>query len=354
MRSHFGVVKAELGLLRTQLEVAQAVLDLAHLPILSTDPPDVAERLKVLQGLVHQTETSYRIHQYRSTIVSLYGSLERFVESLVEEAARRLGQLCLNYGDLPTGFRQAHLSLTMDILRHIEEPRYAGITTVRELVGRLNSCLDGDPGFTLNSMAFGRHTSNFRHSTVQDVLGRIGVSTKSLEGSQRFGNLMAERFPNAKRYHVVDDLAERRNEVAHGQSGSILSFKLLVDYIDIIEAYAEGLMTCVIGAIASSAIPTLGMPLGVPDQIFRNTIAGFIAAPLTLILGDFLGFVRGDGRCAVARIESLEVNGETRVRVDQGEPVGVRTGVPCSGAIKMFRLPQSMADLDSSGLELFL
>lgn len=342
----------ELDRLDHQLDVARLTLDLAESHDLEIDAPDdLMIRARSLRQLVRDDTVSFRLHQYRSTIIALYGSLERFVETLVSASVARRSDLASNYSDLPKNMRDAHLDLTLELIRRREEPKYQGLVTSADLVARLHSCEQGNPTFGMNNIAFAQHTANFRHQVVCDLLTRACVDPSALDDAWNLTNVMTSRFPSSARYSIIDDLAQRRNEVSHGDMSSSLSLAFLLDYVEVVRAYSRAIASSVLASLADFAISQHGVPLGTPDYVYDNRIACFERARERVNQGSTLAY-RRNGRCAVASVLSLQVDKKDRNQTERNEDIGLTTALRCTEGTEIFVLPAASTDLDGSRLDI--
>lgn len=350
MKAPMAVLREGLGNLRQQLNIARAMLDAAEIEF-DIQHAEHQVRIRSLQSLIRLHATEFRLHQYRSTIVAVYGHLEKYVGSLIELGVSRIGALSTNYADLPVVLREHHLLLTLEVLQRRNDPRFQGIVTAEDLIARLHACQAGDAHFTLNTIVFTHHTANFRHEVTKSLLIRAGFDLAAVDDSPGLTSAMSEKFPDAERYWVINDLAQRRNEVSHGEVGNTLAFPLLFDYIDVVEAYCLALASSVVESLARFAISHHGISLGTPDIVFDNHIVGFESARGDLLLGDLLGYRRGDGRCALSHIQSLQVEGASRQQTAAGERIGLSTGLRCNCSTELFLMPSVVGDLDGAEFE---
>ena len=187
---------------------------------------------------------------YNSVIVALYGFFEQFVEGLLKGYLRRLSATSGNYTDLPESIRANHVDVTAVLLKAADLQKYRGVVTPEELTANLHSCFTNQSPFSLNVDAFAHHSSNFRAGVVDRFFGRVGVQNISQRAVQlaSFQDFLLKRVPPRAGLTIdqgclfeIDDLAERRNEVAHGSESELLSNKILLDYVSSVEAYGASL-----------------------------------------------------------------------------------------------------------------
>jgi len=89
----------------------------------------------------------------------------------------------------------------------------------------------------------------------------------------------------------LDDLAERRNEVAHGNiSDDILSNEWLIEYIEFFEAYGPALYEVTMSEALQYDTKYRGIELGQPIKIYKNYIVciSIKNIPIPIKVGDIL------------------------------------------------------------------
>jgi hypothetical protein len=87
--------------------------------------------------------------------------------------------------------------------------------------------------------------------------------------------------------YFLDDLAERRNEVAHGMPGDLLSNAILLEYIAFLEAYGRALYEAIRADALAFAI-LRSIPLGSAIAVYNKSIVCFSITKLTVSQGDLL------------------------------------------------------------------
>lgn len=241
-------------------------------------------------------------YEYNTVIVSLYGYFERCVEDLIGEYLGRLSEHATNFSELPEAVRANHMNLSLELIRRADSQRYAGSVRPGDVIGRLNRCLNYPENYELNIQAFTQHTANLRHSEIAAMLAKCGLTDigPSMRRVEPFLDFLAREDPerDVETYlrsgdEVVfgrlDDLANRRNDVAHGTpADDLLSHDLLRERIGFVEAYVSGLALVIyertLPLMTASAL-ALGAAITVIDHriVCVNLPAGRVAVGDTLI-----------------------------------------------------------------------
>jgi hypothetical protein len=280
-----------------------------------------------------------RRFDYTSIVISLYSLLEHFVEGMVSGYVKDLSDVVPTYEKIPDVIRNHHSELSMALLARVKQGKYRGSKTEVSIIADLNSCLSGAPKFKVNHEAFTHHTSNFRMQMINDVFARVGVQSVSqrLCAYSPFAEYAANKFPGrplssidmSELFFWINDLAERRNEVAHGPVSNLLSFNLLLEYIDFVEVFGKSLFCMARASVASYAAQFYGLNLGSPIKVYGDHIVCFNLRSAHIVLGDTIVAMADDTKQPVrfGSVESLGINGNSLSEVAanaNGIDVGVK------------------------------
>lgn len=274
---------------------------------------------------------------YTSSIISLYGFLESYIEKISIEFIDLLNELRLPYNEVPKSIRRFHLDLSMDLLKKTQKNRTAGSEEKGQIIGKIvenmHLCTQGELNYKLNSRAFAQHSSNFRYDSIHEFFCRIGIDgvpRRSLD-NHRLVEALARK--NATDVNLdkkiilsflnteLDDLAKKRNEIAHGSfDGSLESISILIDKINVINEFGISIASLLEEYFYN--LVYLSLPktaLGICDRIFQDKQSfGFLANPThnggrqrAIAVGNYFFAVNenSDKRIKFGKIMSIVVNG---------------------------------------------
>jgi RiboL-PSP-HEPN len=262
---------------------------------------DGKQQVKELQDHF-RTKNNKARYDYNTIVISLYGYLERFVEDLIGEYLTLISSYVPTFSELPSPIQGNHLPLSLELARKADYQRYAGSVRVDDVVARLHACFNTPDKYQLNDQAFAQHSANFRQSVVATTFSQFGIADigPSLRQAEPFAAFLEKEDPerDVQTYLAggdevvfarLNDLANRRNDVAHGTPvDDILSRDLLRSHIGFVEAYASGLALVVyersLPFMLKRAV-ALGSPIAVYDHriVCVNLPAGQITVGDTLI-----------------------------------------------------------------------
>ena len=204
-----------------------------------------------------------RLHraEYSLAVAFGYAAFERFIRDLLESVAHLLSDPIASYGDLPEEFRKHHLALSL---------RVAGVAVERDaippldLLATLVQCLQGAVPFSINGEVFSEHSANFRSETIRSAFRRLGIQVPEEVQSQRLHELIESEFAGlyAKPSSVVDDLADRRNVVAHGDEIDLLGRETLRALLRFLEEYSHALCATICGEVLKQLSPNVATSIG--------------------------------------------------------------------------------------------
>lgn len=187
-----------------------------------------------------------RKYDYAIVIISLYGGFEQFVENFIRDYLMILIGEYKEYSKLPELIRNKHFDLSVLLLGKIDQPKYSGIISKEQIIRNLNECIQNNK-CALNYEAFCQHTANFRSQVVGEVLGNIGLSkilnnikrneALKLLYIQENGECSYDNLELDKVFSFLSDLANRRNQIAHGAIEDILSYELQKQMIEKVKLF---------------------------------------------------------------------------------------------------------------------
>jgi hypothetical protein len=293
-------------------------MEWALLAAKTANPPcSPADRVaQQLQGHVG-TGAPKRRFDYNSIVISLYGLLEQFVEALVRGYTNRLNDLVPDYIALPEALRNGHLELSLTLLNRLESSRFRATITREDVIANLHSCLSNAKPYRLNAEAFAYHSANFRVEVIDAAFSRVGFPSLSqrLHYYPPFAEYLAQIFPGVDTqrlkleeiYAILNDLADRRNEVAHGQPSELLSNEILLDYVAYIRAYSTALHEAVYCDALLIEARLRAVTLGAPIAVYDNKIVCVELKDTPIKVGDVLMAETGFSMRPVVAGEILEL-----------------------------------------------
>ena len=293
--------------------------------------------------VVNKYSTIKRRQSYVSSIIVLYGALERYVEEAVEEYTESLVQICQHFGDLPKNLRERHTSLTIDYLALLKEGRLRMTEDVGQIVAALNGCLNEVPDYRLNARAFSIRSGNMKFARVREILKNLDIEVSN----RRVLSMPAYRgflfgmhglaVPDTGEGEVmatldhVDELVDLRNDIAHGVAdlSEIEEPQIVRERARKLGAFAAALNEILLCELVSARMALNQLVLVKGEvQVFNDNIVCFCWPSGRLAVGDVLVMKPGDPKADLRHgdIRSIEIDnvGCDEVEGSDGLMIGVK------------------------------
>lgn len=189
--------------------------------------------------------TDEKVYQYTANIISLYGALESFVETIVDEYLKALSLLFPSYDALKntTGIDD-YMIFATSLLSHAEGHKFKNLAKKDVLKG-MYEVLINDKSSVLHSEAFiDVGGGNYKHEIIMKCFRNMGVrdiSSKLKKFEPLHGYIQEKGIDTSSNiYAKVDDLVERRNELAHGaDSPELIDSDRFFELLSFFQIYAE-------------------------------------------------------------------------------------------------------------------
>lgn len=257
---------------------------------------------------------------YNTVIVTLYGLFEQLVEGLIGEYSTNLSRSAPSYADLPHKLQKAHSDMSVELLPRLDHSKYRGRVQIHQVIANMHSCLSGESEYMLNVEALQQHSANFRADVLGKLFERLGI-TQVLQRLPRYEpfstylniNLDDEAGSLAKTeiiYEQLDDLADRRNDVAHGVSSDILSIDLLRSRISYLTALVQSLACLIDEESIGFQASVKGKPLGKPILVVNHEVVCIELHNQGIMEGDLLVMIdcSWPNLCIYSPILEIQVN----------------------------------------------
>lgn len=279
-------------------------------------------------------------------VVALYAVFETYVEALAAAFAS-LEALRLPYAELPAKLAAKHLQRSADLLARgrLGEGRHAGLT-VSGVVANLHNCLNGVTPYALNEAAIVWHDSNLRARDVDDMFFPLGIEGMCIQVRrgdalirwhmtvQGLETAPADGLPNTVIEERLNDLVERRNQVAHrgGKPENLLGVDGMNESVDFIDALSEDIFAMVVGYYlgarhdTAAAVTRLEQVDG--DGPYQDGKVIIVSPPaFDLVVGQPVFVGRPSGAARWGRIQSLRLNETDHEIIAAGIPAPEGIGI---------------------------
>ncbi len=292
---------------------------------------------------------------YISCISALYSSFENFAERLIF----RFGEMILaDPANLSTKqmdkMRSRYVRSASVLLgQGLGVGRFRDVTNL-DVAKSLASCLDETtPSFDLRLEIIALHNSNLRwetlselfHWAIPDLHSRIQHSDAVRKWMSLTSNVSDDTLMGALKSEL-DDLVERRNEVAHRAiPEEIVSHERLLEKVSYVEAIALGLTASLAGLFLETLI-TKGesILLGVPAERFKkNRIIVFSSLDVSVSEGDCI-LAAAENSMRWGYVKEIQVNDERVSSAHAGTEAGLFLDFAVQRNAKIYLWPAPNSD----------
>ncbi len=291
-----------------------------------------------------------KIFNYNSLIISLYGFFEKFIENILIEYVDKINSIYLTYNKLPEIISKNHLKLSLELLDKVQNPRYTGPLNKEIVIQRLHECVNVNENFQLNKEAFSQHSANFRLKVIDEIFGRVGIESMSTQTKKN--KLLIEFIKNKYEmsdiselsnddvHNIMNDLAERRNEVSHGVPSQILSNEILIEYIRYFKVLAESIIEVVYKNVRRLNVSENAIFVSDITDCYRGgNIVCFNTCKNKFTKGDFIYGVNDDS-IIISQINNIQLNGKDISETDDtmDYEIGVLLEKPFKRNLKIYKI----------------
>ena len=265
-----------------------------------------------------------RRFDYSAFVVALYASYEKFTEDLVASFAR-VTAARRKYSSLPKKLLEKHSRKSAEIIARgrLGEGRYLGISEF-SLVDNLRQCLADVTPYQLNEVAIIAHDQNLRYHEALSLVRQLGIKDlcNRLRKADALTGWFAKLSGEEKGVEVVplatvlarlDDLVERRNQIAHrgGSPDNLLGTPEMEDMVNFVQAVCHGVFAILARDYLDDNYVKTGncIPILQVEGPYRKGTVVVIANPkVRVFLGQAVFAITGKTRVAWGRIKQIKVN----------------------------------------------
>jgi hypothetical protein len=311
----------EVNQIREYLKHIQYVNDVAAYSVLETDNEQIRKLLNTLKEHDRSFRTDKRIFEYKASIISLYGLLEKYVELWIKEYLDSLSNVVPEYNKIDQKIRDNHFELSLKLINTIttrETAKYQHLTK-EEVLKKLNDCIVNPSKYQINTDAFVLLSGNLKHNKIVELFNKLNLDlndellkNEELKNEIGLNQNTISRIEKDILYNKINDLVERRNQIAHGSEevDDILSISELEPYIQFLEKYCQAIFqTLFEQVIKNESIHTFQKVENV-IKIFGNKVLAFAIENYTIKVGDMLIIQTKEGRFYKKPILTIELNNQ--------------------------------------------
>ncbi|MBS3028166.1 MAG: hypothetical protein HCA25_14070 [Dolichospermum sp. DET50] len=310
--------KRELNQIKEYLKHIQYVNDLTAYSVLESDNEQIKKLLNTLKDHDRSFRTDKRIFEYKASIISLYGLLEKYVEIWIKEYLDSLSRVVSEYNQLDKKIRDNHFELSLKLINTIttrESAKYQHLTK-EEVLKKLNECIVNPTNYQINTEAFVLLSGNLKHNKIVELFKYLHLDLNNgLLNNEDLNNEIGldktTIFQTSKDdlYNKINDLVERRNQIAHGSEVlDILGISALEPYIQFLEKYCQAIFEILVEQLIKQESICTFKKIEKVIRIFNHKILAFEIKNYTIKVGDMLIIETQEDRFYKKPILEIQLN----------------------------------------------
>lgn len=266
-----------------------------------------------------------RKYDYSLIIVSLYGCFEQFVESFIKDYLMLLAEDCQEYSRLPQVIIDNHINLSVTLMGKIEQSKYNEFLTKEQIIRNLNDCIQHNK-CSINYEAFCQHTANFRVQTIGEVLKNVGLSDvlNRVKDNEHLREMYVQQNGECDYGHLkldnvfsfLNELADRRNKIAHGAVSDILSVDLQEELIKKVSFFGQEMDKIGFEEVLPYLVGKAHKITKIYNPNKSTNLLCFAIMEGKICIGDIIIIKNSHDNYTYSKIESIEID---HVRYDKIE-----------------------------------
>lgn len=310
--------KIELNQIKEYLKHIQYVNDLTAYAIIDTDNGQIKELLNRLKEHDRGFRTNQRIFEYKASIISLYGLLEKYVEIWIKEYLDSLSKVVPEYNQVDEKIRINHFELSLKLINTIttrESAKYQHITK-EEVLKKLNECIVNPSDYQINTDAFVLLSGNLKHDKIVDLFKDLNLDlnnellkNEDLNNEIGLNKTTISQKSKDDLYNKINYLVERRNQIAHGSEVlDILSISALEPYIRFLEKYCQSIFEILVEQLIKQESIHTFQKIEKVIKVYDSKILAFEINNYTIKVGDVLIIETQENRFYKKPILTIELD----------------------------------------------
>lgn len=308
----WGKFQEELNQIRQYIQHIQYVQNVLDSAIVEENTT-IKTSLQNLKKHDKNFKNQRRIFEYKAVIISLYGLLEKYVKTWIEEYLKKITILISDYNQIDDKIKDNHFKLSLklidNIIRGIEED-----ITKEEVLINLNSCIANHFPYVINTKAFVLSSGNLKHNKIVELFQFLNIDLnneliKNEKLNQEIGVSNIERREKDILYYKINDLVERRNVIDHDSSvDNTLDISELEVYIQFLEVYCQAIFETISEKIIQQESIHTFQKIEKIIDIYNNKILAFTLENYTIKVGDIIIIETAEGKFYKKPILEIQLN----------------------------------------------
>ncbi|HOI83345.1 MAG TPA: MAE_28990/MAE_18760 family HEPN-like nuclease [Campylobacterales bacterium] len=326
-----------------------------YIEIVNRSATNFQEMIPSLYEHLNQNNTQIKIFEFKAMIISLYGILERYIEIWIKEYINNLPKIFNYYSLIPSEqLKKNHLDLSAKLIHIINEKKQPKFSKLKasDVIHNLNNCLSDSVSFTLNADAFTIQSGNLKHGIISDLLKKISITQldealkQDKEMSLMLKEMFGEDFAGRKSetlFKRIDNLVDRRNEIAHGAENIVIDNNEISEYIKFLKPYGRVVFSAINHEELKATVSEKCFKVDENDikGVFCKNILGIAVTDYLIKLGDTI-IIQSNGVFKTAKITNLQLRNQNIKRIKRARKtnIGIKLDIEISKRNNFFLFKQ--------------
>lgn len=274
------ILRKRLDSINTHIEVLRRIENIARQQI---DNEDI--------NYIQSIQTDEKTFNYRANIISLYGTFEFFIEEVFKEYIEHLKHIIPLYSSLNDKIKDSYFGNVTKLHNKLHYAKFSHLTELK-IVQNLERVIAQDNNEILAESYLG-NGGNYKHEVICDLMNSVGICNVDCNIIQTIPlrDLLLEYTSDTEQQRKkvqmrIEELVNRRNEVAHGATtDDIIDIDSFDDMLRFTAAYCESLNKLLEQELMAYRWEQLSSTCYTPINIYGNKIVELKVKNIRLSIG---------------------------------------------------------------------
>lgn len=277
------ILRKRLDSINTHIEVLKRIENITRQ---QTDNEDVK--------YVQSKQTDEKTFNYRANIISLYGAFEFFIEEAFKEYIEHLRHIVPQYNSLKDEIKKSYFSNVTKLHSKLHFAKFSHITEF-QIAQNIEKVIVQNKNEIL-AESFLCNGGNYKHNIICDLMRSVGIEHVdcNIIHLNPLSDLLSESTHDEEQQRKMiamrlEELVDRRNEVAHGAvSDDIIDIDRFEDILKFTLAYCESLNKLLEHELLGYKWEQIPSTTYTPIKVYDNRIAVLTVKNVNISVGSKL------------------------------------------------------------------
>ena len=308
----------ELSSIREYLNYLNLTNQAVQYIVQESDNKEIKEIYAKLKAQDRTLGIDRKVFEYKSTIISLYGLLERYIQIWLKEFLELVSEIVPRYSYLSEKLKYNHFDYSLKLIGKLEFAKYQHLTK-EAILSNLHNCVSDSVNYNFNTDAFTIPSGNLKHTKIVEIIKLIDIDlnnglkinktiTEYIQTEQ--GTINISNIDSDILYNKINDLVDRRNVIAHGSESinDLLDSSILYVYIEFLEKYCQAIFEILAEQILIYECRFKYKKLDVIRGVWSHCIIGFEEGRNNIKIGDAIIIKSAKGRYFKKEILEIQID----------------------------------------------